>query len=114
MTISKADLEKINRLRNTPLVAACRYNDALVDHYRGTTDNGLVAALTDMELDSETLLHVAMQRVMRVMKMDELSEATSTMLAALMFDGITIGWTARQFATDGVPNPMDPVNADDV
>lgn len=111
--ISDDDIAMINRLRNTPLVAACRVNDAVAEKYRYA--GGMEAIMGALGLlDMQALLHVASQRALRAHP--DAPESVRLMLIAVCIDAIAVGWTARHFEINGVPDmvQMDPVTMDQV
>lgn len=109
MKITGEELRRINAYRNTPLVVAARANDSLAEH-----SASLLAALAEMGLDVDIVMHVLEQRTLRVLF--ERDKITMPCMLSLMLDALVIGWTARRFATDGVPAEhviVDPITHED-
>lgn len=102
------------QFRNHPLAEAARYNDAAGE------EHGFHEAVAQMGIDLEPLAYVASQRAMRavlmmtrgeeamrqyagkpmpqVIPMSAVERQFCDQLAAVLIDGIAIGWKAAQLA----------------
>jgi hypothetical protein len=87
MKITQAQIDKINKFRNTTLVVAARVNDT-----KALTDHDITKTVRALGLDIETLKYVIEQRALRVGW-----DVTPKVFAALL-DAICIGWSARGYS----------------
>lgn len=92
MKITEEQLARINEYRNTPLVAAARSNDATA-----AADRDFATTVHKLGLDLKQLTYIIDQRMLRLGLDPTDVEATMAVRLAYL-DGITIGWTGRDFA----------------
>jgi hypothetical protein len=94
--VTQADVDKINATRNTPFVVAARVNDAECEKV------GLLPTVQARGVDIALLRHIAEQRALRIIaRIDPVADFTT--LVSAYFDGLMIGWYARELQSTGVP-----------